>query len=393
VPPLSTPEYATASSSADDLQNAVHFGQSLGPQDAPPHQLHLAPQPYEQPTQFQPQPPVKAKSSTRKLIKNILSGSSANREPSSYDNTSGLARRPSKRASHLPSIQTGTSGVTLEQQQLDWQGTSPLNQHSNTIRQVPGDPDTSPYAPDDLIYPQQGPPPPLHRHQSQGQVNYDSSPLQQPQPAPLQFQSSTSPAKQYSSASQQGEYISHLGPQAQNPETVSQLSHPSPTADSDAQQAANLQSSTTSPSANTPAILTQDIPRRPSQAQSHSQTPVQQKQPPLPLGNAPLQQSEGTLATDPPQDVEQGGMQAPPPGYRYSQAPNMAPPQPGAPPSLPNQTSSLRAGPERQQYESASADGRNSPVPPVPGDAENEKAFKDLRKFLELKRCSSGSWS
>ena len=112
--------YGIATDSADDLNNTLNYGPGSAP---------LAPQQQQQqpPPQGQPAP---EKRSTRKLIKGIFSGSSrgasdqqhhhhgisighSHSHQQSYDNTSGLARRPSKRVSNppTPSIKTTFSQI------------------------------------------------------------------------------------------------------------------------------------------------------------------------------------------------------------------------------------------------------------------------------------------
>ncbi|KAF4441368.1 hypothetical protein FALBO_17321, partial [Fusarium albosuccineum] len=108
--------YNIATSSVDDLNShAAGYGQA-----PPPSQQHQRPPPQQQQQQQQQQAPQQPqqqappqKISTRKLIKGIFSGSSRGASDSqhhhgisighghghhhSYDNTGGLARRPSKR--------------------------------------------------------------------------------------------------------------------------------------------------------------------------------------------------------------------------------------------------------------------------------------------------------
>lgn len=122
-------------------------------------QRQQAPLPQPPPPPPPPQSaPVEPRRSTRRLIKNILGGTPRNETSRSghshhpsetqlqsqsqshsfYDNTAGLARRPSKRISNPnpPALRTGPSQVSLDQQSLDWQSQGPQSQPSplQTVR-------------------------------------------------------------------------------------------------------------------------------------------------------------------------------------------------------------------------------------------------------------------
>lgn len=121
------------------------------------HHQHQQQQQQQQQRQHAPPPqpppqsaPVEPKRSTRRLIKNILGGtprsdtsrSGHSHHPSEsqsqsqshnfYDNTAGLARRPSKRISNPnpPALRNGPSQISLDQQSLDWQSQGPQSQPS-----------------------------------------------------------------------------------------------------------------------------------------------------------------------------------------------------------------------------------------------------------------------
>ncbi|EON98082.1 hypothetical protein UCRPA7_6440 [Phaeoacremonium minimum UCRPA7] len=224
-----------ASSSVDDLPSALQAASSNIPQGQPgvPH--------------HQQAPPPEPKRSTRRLIRNILSGNSGSTSTRDhYDNTGGLARRPSKRVSNPPAIRTGPSQVSLENQPIDWQHQgshtqpSPLqgvgeftdlysvdesnhehlqNPHEaqqSTIRRVnTNDHETSPYGPDDIGYRQQG------HVQVQGQIPPE---LQQQfnqitfDPATQQYQFTTnSPQAQYPGGQQQQVYTAPSNATGNNP--------------------------------------------------------------------------------------------------------------------------------------------------------------------------------
>ncbi|KAI1340461.1 hypothetical protein F5Y15DRAFT_414788 [Xylariaceae sp. FL0016] len=197
IPPLQTQQhhqFTIASSSADDLPQTAHLASPVVSQASTPGQ-GLPPS-----SLSHSQTAPTEKRSTRKLIKNILSGSSSSSRPTSdhyqdsYDNTASLVvRRPSKRSANSHSAR-GTSLLTRSVDHPDWvppPSTSsrhhplpPHNQHSpasqgvgafedpyivtpsnqeillqnsqetlpNTIRHVPPEVNPSPYDPEDLAF-------------------------------------------------------------------------------------------------------------------------------------------------------------------------------------------------------------------------------------------------
>lgn len=256
-------QYGPSSGSIENLHEAVAANSPGGSQQGPPPQR-------QQQQQLPSGPPPKKQSTTRKLFKNILTGNNNKSSPdsqqqhdqqpqtsqSAYNNTGGLARRPSKR--------------------------NPLDfLHTDSIRQVPAD--RSPYSPDEVgIYQQhqaeiqlQGPSPELQQHQfNQGVFDQQQQQLHQ-----------YGQQQQYPNGSQQ------LFPgQQQNPETVSQLSHESPVSDSDQRSVTNTQASQSSSALNQAPqpynLQTQDIPGRhpgrqvqtPSSAHSLDQPQPSQQQ-------------------------------------------------------------------------------------------------------------------
>ncbi|RMI93707.1 hypothetical protein CDV36_016542, partial [Fusarium kuroshium] len=295
--------YDISTSSVDDLNShAAGYGQAHPP---PPAAQQLQPPP---PQQQQPQA-TPQKLSTRKLIKGIFSGSNRGASDSSqhhhgisighghhhsYDNTGGLARRPSKRQVQQP---PDNPQSPYPPQLSSRQGLDDINEHysahesnshspsqnsrislHNTIRQVSGEVDqqqqhSANY--EDAAYrqnqappqQQQQPPQPhvqVHPQDQQSQTIYETSVYDQ-QPSPLnppQHPSSQQPYP-YPNSQQPGYHQggiqggdlrtvpAHFGTvsQFQNPETVSQFSHESPITDSD-QRSANLQSASTSPAVN-----------------------------------------------------------------------------------------------------------------------------------------------
>ncbi|KAH8909777.1 hypothetical protein BR93DRAFT_935485 [Coniochaeta sp. PMI_546] len=418
---LQQQQYGHPSGSVDNLHDTLNVASPVVGQGPPPQQHQQLPQ----------GPPPK-KQSTRKLIKNILTGqNNRGAEPqqhapqSAYHNTGGLARRPSKRVSNPPpTLRTGISQVSLEQQPIDWQTQAPPTipsphqgsgefrdsflfnqsnqelllqnpqdfQQNTSIRQVAPDADHSPYSAEDVgAYHQQlghiqlqGATPELQQHQF-NQGTFDQQQQQQQQ---QQHQFAGQQA-QYQGNSQQL-FPGHLGnPQQQNPETVSQLSRESPITDPDQRSVTNVQLSQPSPSVNYPlqnplqSLQTQDLPasQSPHSAQSaeQAQTPQQQTMAPPPPGAPTSRRSQETEKPPP----------GPPPSYRHSQQPNLSnlpPPSAGGQTPGNYRQSSLQ---ERQGFDGAGTEqGRNSPQPGSDrGDVTEDKAFKDLlTKYKNVKR-------
>ncbi|TDZ23940.1 hypothetical protein Cob_v002860 [Colletotrichum orbiculare MAFF 240422] len=355
VAPYPNPHYGAAAS-VDNLRASLNNTPPVQPTSPIPQPaLAAAPAPA----------PVPEKRSARRLLKNILSGvgrdhqhtppSSQSTPPGSasgsYDNTGGLARRPSKR--------------------------NP-DPHRNSIRYVPSDLDNTPY--EDPAYHQQQQQQ-LHALQEQNQTtqqpSYDPSQQQQ-------FQQYAQQRSQYPAAPTPI-YTGHLGTGShQNPETVSQLSHESPVTDSDA-RSANVQSAQTSPAVKY-AVQTTDNPLPPTlppaqQGATPAQQPTQNMAPPV---GGPPPRSERR----PQQDTEKAlrsqvdAPQGPPPGYRQSQT---------MPPAAGGGSAAFRTGSAQdgRQFEAAAGEqGRNSPQPSNPDrDGADPDKFKELlTKYKNVKR-------
>ena len=418
------------SSSVEDLAAAGHQPISS------PILGAVAPPPIYSQQQPPPAQPPKAKQSTRRLIKNILNPRGQDFSPpaqnsSQFGGVPGLARRNSKRVSlpppYPPTIRTGISQVSLDQQQqLDWQNQGPPTQPSPlqgvgdfhesyviedsdqalhlqhtqdiqppTIRPVPAsDAETSLYSAEDTGYRQHRGHVQSHsqipadlQHQQYAQQVFEAGPHQQQQQQQQQYQFPNQHQHQHQQAQYQGGnqqlFPGHLGnPQQQNPETVSQLSQESPVADSDQRSATNIPAQTlqtSSPGVSYPP-QTQDLPGR-QNPPAAAQAPAPQQQtmaPPPPGGPPPARRSQ---EAEKMRDQAQPPPGPPPPSYRQSQQPNMNPlPQPpNAGPPNPNFRAS-NVPPERQQFEGqGDIQGRNSPQPPSSDRGEDpEKAFKDL---------------
>ncbi|KAL7763417.1 hypothetical protein ACKLNR_006775 [Fusarium oxysporum f. sp. zingiberi] len=435
--------YNLQTSSVEDLNR---YGQ------IPPQQLQQQQQQQQQAqAQAQQQTAPAEKRSTRKLIKGIFSGSNrgasdgqhhhsisiGHNNNQSYDNTGGLARRPSKRVQQLPEGQRSPLPQLSSRQGLDDinehytahqsnksspSQTSRISLH-NTIRQVSGEVDQQqhqqqqqPY--EDAAYHQNQSQAPLqqqqqqhqqqpqthiqvHTEDQQPQSGYETNVYDQQQSPlnPSQHSPSQQPY-QFSNAQQQGNYHqggnqggdlrsapAHLGPSAQfqNPETVSQFSHESPIADSD-QRSAKLQSATNSPAVNH-ALYIQNQGSTPSLPPAQ-QTTTQPQQPGMapPTGGPPSARRPDSDKLRGQADVPGG----PPPTYRPANSMNNMNPLPPVPPQSAGQSPAYR-GDRPSPYEGQTVDqGRDSPQPvsAVPAEAgENDKSFKDLlTKYKNVKR-------
>ncbi|KAL7626673.1 hypothetical protein AAE478_003447 [Parahypoxylon ruwenzoriense] len=375
--------------------------------------------------------PTETKRSTRKLFKTILSGASSSSRPTSdhyqdlsYDNASGLNRRPSKRASNTPLLR-GNPLLSRTVDHPDWvvpQSSSSRNHHSpiqsnrpdpsqSTIRQVPvdSDADTSPYCQEDLTFHQQQA---IVQHQAQLQAQAQAQAVQAAQAAQAQAQAEhqqqlyggqiiVDPAQnQYQYAPPYEQYpgrdrrpslfVGHLGTassQPPNPETVSQVSHESPDSDSEQlqQHTSNSQSAQDSPSV---SFSQQDPQNVQNQQQIPASTEQAENMAPPPGGPGQSRRSgdhdKQMRSVEPPP--------GPPPGYRHSQGPinamNPLPPTPGVSGAPQNyRTSGVQ---DRPQFDGPGPEGgRNSPQPSTNAEreADPEKQFKDLlTKYKNVKR-------
>ncbi|KAL6359502.1 hypothetical protein LRP88_06923 [Fusarium phalaenopsidis] len=424
--------YDIATSSVDDLNShAAGYGQAPPP---PAQQLQPPPQQQQQQPQATPQ-----KLSTRKLIKGIFSGSNRGASDSqhhhgisighghhhSYDNTGGLARRPSKRVQQVPdnpqspyppqlSSRQGLDDINEHYSAHDSNSHSP-SQNSrislhNTIRQVSGEVDQQQHSAnyEDVAYrqnqappqqQQQPPPQPhvqVHPQDQQPQTIYETSVYDQ-QPSPLnppQHPSSQQPYP-YPNSQQPGYHQggiqggdlrtvpAHLGTvsQFQNPETVSQFSHESPITDPD-QRSANLQSASTSPAVNHSVYIqnhgsTTSLPP----AQQITPQPQQSGMAPPAGGPPPSRRPEADKLrgqVDPPA--------GPPPTYRHSTSMNNMNPLPPVPQGV-GQPQAYQ-GNRPPQFEGDQGRDSPQPVSAVPAEpAGDDKSFKDLlTKYKNVKR-------
>ncbi|KAI0449534.1 hypothetical protein F5B21DRAFT_494083, partial [Xylaria acuta] len=270
----------------------------------------------------------------------------------------------------------------------------------STIRPVPAEAVSSPYDQEDLAFHQQQA---IALHQAQllqqqghphTQQQLDQQQQQlygqivvDPAQSPYQY---ASPQEQYQGSNPSSVYIGHLTtetPQPPNPETVSQLSHESPTTDSE-QPPDNFHSAQESPAVS-------QAPHEPqlplAQQEQQAQTTASQGMPPpTPQAGAPGAPGQGRKSADNDKMRNVEPPPGPPPSYRHSQGPLNAmsplPPTPGAGAAAPN----FRPGTtgERQQYEGSNMEDRNRTNSPQPSEGvDHEKQFKDLvTKYKNVKR-------
>nr|XP_036584799.1 uncharacterized protein CTRU02_05281 [Colletotrichum truncatum]KAF6794449.1 hypothetical protein CTRU02_05281 [Colletotrichum truncatum] len=352
--PYPNTQYGAASSSVDNLRASLN---NTSPAPGQPQPASPVPQPAAAPE----------KRSARRLLRNILSGAGRDHHntpptqptpPSSYDNTGGLARRPSTRTP---------------------------DSHRHSIRYVPSDLDNTPY--EDPVYQQQ--------QQQQLHALQEQQQQQQQQQQQLPQQPAYDPSQQHQYQQQfpnqqRGQYqggpspiyTGHLGTGShQNPETVSQLSHESPVTDSDA-RSANIQSAQTSPAV-TYAVQTTDNPLPPTLPPAQG-TPQAQQQNMSPPSGGPPPRSDRRPQPDADKTLRNqvDAPSGPPPGYRQSQT---------MPPATGNANAGYRtsSAQEGRQFEGATGEqGRNSPQPSNPDrDGADPDKFKELlTKYKNVKR-------
>ncbi|KAI0527832.1 hypothetical protein F5B22DRAFT_6287 [Xylaria bambusicola] len=272
-----------------------------------------------------------------------------------------------------------------------------------TIRPVPAE--SSPYDQEDLAFHQQQA---IAQHQAQLLQRLSQTQPQQPdQPQQLAGQVVVDPAQNSHPQTQPQEkrqagsnpssiYVSHLSTeisQPPNPETVSQLSHESPTTDSE-QPPDNYHSAQESPAISQaphePQIPSaQQQQQQQAQSQQESQVAISQGMPPPPPQTGAPGQGRKSADSDKIRSVEPPP--GPPPSYRHSQGPLNAmsnlPPTPGpgnaAPPNFrPGGTG------ERQQYEGSTTEDRNRTNSPQPSEGvDHERHLKELvLKYKNVKR-------
>ncbi|KAI0424420.1 hypothetical protein F5Y09DRAFT_142449 [Xylaria sp. FL1042] len=436
-----------ASTSVDDLSQTTSGGSPVihqGPSSA----SHSQPAPSE--------PKRSARKLIRHLISGSSSrpppADNHAHEPSHENAAPGIVRRPSKRASNTPK---GNPLLSRSIDHPDWvppqrsssrppppQQPHPQQQHppvqqspvqgvgefespyplgrsnqdllaqisqealpTTTIRPVPPEAvEGSPYDQEDLAFHQQqaiaqhqaqllqqlghtNPQQPDQQQQLGGQVAVD--PTQSPYP------SAHPQEKHPASSNPSSVYVGHLTTetsQPPNPETVSQLSHESPTTDSE-QPTDNFHSAQESPAVNQAPHepQTPSVQQQPPQQQLEPQPSAAASQgmpPPPPQAAAP---GQGRKSAD--NDKQMRSVEpppGPPPSYRHSQGPINAMSNLPTTPGAGNPTPNFRPGGagERQQYEGSGTEDRNRTNSPQPSEGvDHEKQFKDLvTKYKNVKR-------
>ncbi|RFU31970.1 hypothetical protein B7463_g4350, partial [Scytalidium lignicola] len=358
-------------------------------------------------------------------------------QSSTYNNTSGLARRLSKRQEAPPVIRTVQQRRdSLDQQQRqEWQAAqaaqgsrshlpSPQEAHEDessidpyqitdpvqvqhysqeqelgqhqTIRAVVSDSDELSYEETPKRYSLEPPPPQQqlpeqhhHHQQQQPQQQRNSQVFLQTQEIPQQIPSQL-PHPIYTATQgilQPGNLVTRdQYPQIQNVETISQFSHDSPVFQEEEQRPISVQSSGPSPTSIPPR---QEYPNRSSSIQAPrplsevgnmaGQGPGRTPQPTRRPG-----EQEQTVPSIQPQPDSRG----PPPEYRREPsaagvAPSVAPGVTGS------RVSNYQGGPpQREQFGSngSGEQGRNTP-PPAP-DREVNEAYKELLKGLYFEKTA-----
>jgi hypothetical protein len=368
------------------------------------------------------QPPIHKKS--KNIFDRMRSGSSRSSEQKpppqapSYNNTTGLARRLSKRQENPPVIRTVQQRNSTEQQRLDWSAGQDSRSHLPSPQE--GSEDESqldPYLIREAgsgtpyialnegglqsIRPVQEDtelqlPLPLqgadedHRQQFEGHQQFlreqvqqyhsesDAQPYYQQNPSQPQVNIDPSPL-----------INDHY---RQNPETVSQLSYDSPTEQE--LRPVSVQSNGQSPTVYTPTGQRQEYPSRTAsiQAPAHAPRPISQYSAMAP---PPSGTQQGRRPGDSKQPLPGNGQgqgqpesrEGPPPSYTRGQFPaNAQPPTPGLTPStsaVGAQGPNYRGGPpQRDQYgpQGGGDQGRSTP-PPAPADRDVNDAYKELCKL------------
>lgn len=380
--------------------------------DSGKHQQQGGAQVYQQPT---PEPPKKSKN----IFNRMRPGSSRLSEQKpppqapSYNNTTGLARRLSKRQETPPVIRTGPNRNSVEQQRLDWSAGQDSRSHLpspqegseddsqldpylireagsgtpyialnegglQSIRPVQEETE-SPLLPADEVHRLQFEAHQQHlREQAQQyHAESDSQPYYQPQ-TPGQPQVNIDSSNLVISDSYR-----------QNPETVSQLSYDSPTEQE--LRPGSVQSNGQSPTVYSPQR--QEYPSRTTSIQTPRPASQYGGMAPPPSGT-----QQGRRAGDSKQPLpgngqgqgQQESREGPPPGYTRGQFPsNTQPPTPGLTPTtsvVGTQGPNYRGGPpQRDQYgpQGGGDQGRSTP-PPALTDRDVNEQYKELCRLKSL---------
>ena len=376
------------------------------------------------------QAPAQAPAVEQKKSKSIFDRMRSSRTPeqkssttptqASYNNTTGLARRLSKRQENPPVIRTVQQRNSLEQQQrLDWQSAQDSKSHLPSPQEGNEDEgeldpylirDTDQSEPENIV---QG----LGLHQTIRPVQSDSEPhqvytsnddgrylfqAQQPPPSPVHYQQSEGFQQNYQPQAQSyHQQLLDTRPNSllidnqfrqQNAETVSQLSYESPVEQREEQRPTSVQSNNGPSPTSGYGSQRQEYPTRTTSIPVQISRPLSQHtaMPPPTGASQPTRRS-----ADPKQTLgREGSTQGqgdPPPSYNL-QFPRAQPPTPGAsplPPPVGQQGPNYRGGPpQRDQYgpTGGGEQGRSTP-PPAPGERDVNDAYKELCECSAHKIC------
>jgi hypothetical protein len=345
---------------------------------------------------------------------------SPNPTQASYNNTSGLARRLSKRQENPPVIRTVQQRDSLDQQQrLDWQLAQESRSHLPSPKE--GNEDEGELDPyliresdkadphntlqglglQQTIRPIQSEPEPPQVYTSNEDERYYSPQSQQPPPSPIHYQHPEALQQNYQQQTQSyHQQLLDTQPNSalidnqyrqQNADTVSQLSYESPVEQKEEQcPTSGHQSSGPSPTSGYSQQRQQEYPARSASIQVQGPLPLSQHTAMAPPTGASQQNRR---SGDPKQTLptaQQGESREPPPSYQQ-QFPRAQPPTPGAsplPPPVGQQGPNYRGGPpQREQYgpTGGGEQGRSTP-PPAPGERDVNDAYKEL---CELPDCQA----
>lgn len=326
----------------------------------------------------------------------------------SYNNTSGLARRLSKRQESPPLIRTTQRNSLDQHQQLGWQSAQGSRSHlpspqegaeddsgldpyliteseqdeshgavhgqgqQQTIRPVQNDPEAPVYSTNEDTR--------QHFQDHQHQQQFDAS-----SPSQYQHQTQQSNSQHNSLGTPQDQY------RQQNPETVSQLSYESPIDQREEQQQrpVSVQSDRHSPTGGQTSQRLEYPSRTTSTQGPQVSRPLSQHTGMAPPTGA-SQQSRRSV--DPKQALQgssgpQDSRDGPSPGYRQqfpgNSTPTTGPGQSPVPQGAGNQGPNYRGGPpQRDQFGPAGGgeQGRSTPPPPAMGERDVNDAYKELCK-------------
>ena len=433
-PYLPQEQYPQAANSVDDLSLRQQQQQQLDPS----HQQ-----------QQQRQPPLQKAPAEHRKSKSIFDRMRSSRAPpepkatttttstttsppqASYNNTTGLARRLSKRSENAPVIRTSQQRSSLDTQpRLDWQASHASDSRSTLPSPQEGAEDDSGFDPYLITQSEQDSPttaiaeqasqqtirsvpnsdppqflPSDERQQQQQQFHIQAhnrqhslgQQAQQPQfdlPPPNQYEYQQPHLQQLSNNPDSLGIIhnQYQRQQQQNPETVSQLSYDSPVDQGGREEQPRpvSEQSNNHSGGNTP--VRQEYPNRTTSIQAPR--PLSQYNPmaPPPTGTSqPSRRNDAKQALQAGQASSDPRADGAPPGYQPrgfppggSSTPTAGPGQSPIPPIVGSnpQGPNYRGGPpQREQYVPPGAGEQGRSTPPPAAERDVNEAYKELRKF------------